>query len=120
MGRNWSGWTALWPVWAVGRVSLWSYGETPAWVSPRCSTRSLSDRARGRYCGVCGAPSESEVPSSGLSELGQPLLANLAGLPTRLCLVDDAQWLDAASADALLSAARRGLFVQLRTMVDRG
>jgi len=95
---------------------------------------------------VCGTPSESEVAFSGLSELAQPLLANLAELPPRqrdvvrsvlalsegashgalavfvavtsllasgiesvprLCLIDDAQWLDAASADALLFAARR-------------
>jgi DNA-binding CsgD family transcriptional regulator len=95
---------------------------------------------------VCGTPSESEVAFSGLSELAQPLLANLAGLPARqrdvvrsalalsegaaqgalavfvavtsllasgteslprLCLIDDAQWLDAASADALLFASRR-------------
>ena len=93
-----------------------------------------------------GTPPESEVAFSGLSELVQPLLADLAGLPARqrdtlrsvlalsdaavhdtlavfvavtsllasgtearprLCLVDDAQWLDAASASALLFAARR-------------
>jgi DNA-binding CsgD family transcriptional regulator len=100
----------------------------------------------GHVLRVCGTPSESEVAFSGLSELAQPLLANLADLPAhqadalravltlsdgtvsgalavfvavtsflasgaeslpRLCLVDDAQWLDAASADALLFAARR-------------
>ncbi|MEV6208642.1 AAA family ATPase [Kitasatospora sp. NPDC051914] len=37
----------------------------------------------------------------------QHLLAELAGDRPLLCLVDDAQWLDAASAEALLIAARR-------------
>ncbi|WP_035847520.1 helix-turn-helix transcriptional regulator [Kitasatospora azatica] len=42
---------------------------------------------------------------SGLATLG--LLAELATERPLLCLVDDAQWLDRASADALLLAARR-------------
>ncbi|GAB2749589.1 ATP-binding protein [Kitasatospora kifunensis] len=42
---------------------------------------------------------------SGLATLG--LLAELAQARPLLCLVDDAQWLDHSSADALLLAARR-------------
>ncbi|WP_327067716.1 AAA family ATPase [Kitasatospora sp. NBC_01250] len=42
---------------------------------------------------------------SGLATLG--LLAELAQQQPLLCLVDDAQWLDHSSADALLLAARR-------------
>jgi DNA-binding CsgD family transcriptional regulator len=100
----------------------------------------------GQVLRAFGTPSESEVAFSGLSELTQPLLADVAALParqrdtlravlalsdgdtrgalavfiavtsllasgvesrSRLCLIDDAQWLDAASADALLFAARR-------------
>src|SRR5258708_37813731 len=50
---------------------------------------------------VCGTPSESEGAVSGLSELAQPLLANLSGLPSP-------QRAGARSAAALCGGAALG------------
>src|SRR5947207_9119136 len=49
-----------------------------------------------------GIESEAELPFAALQ-----LLAELAGDASLLCVVDDAHWLDRASADALQFAARR-------------
>jgi hypothetical protein len=58
---------------------------------------------RGAF-GLAGRPAADRF-LIGLAALS--LLAELAGDATLLCLVDDAHWLDRASADALQFAARR-------------
>jgi AAA ATPase domain len=58
---------------------------------------------RGAF-GLAGTPGADRF-LIGLAALS--LLAELAGDGTLLCVVDDAHWLDRASADALLFAARR-------------
>ena len=58
---------------------------------------------RGAF-GLASAPGADRF-LIGLAALS--LLAELAGDGTLLCLIDDAHWLDRASADALLFAARR-------------
>src|SRR4029079_8378107 len=55
-------------------------------------------------CGLAGTPGADRF-LIGLAALS--LLAELAGDGALLCVVDDAHWLDRASADALLFAARR-------------
>ncbi|GAA3116674.1 LuxR family transcriptional regulator [Planomonospora alba] len=68
---------------------------------------TLPDRQREALRGAFGlAPAESgDRFLVGLAVLS--LLSELAGDAPLLCLVDDAQWLDRASAEALLFAARR-------------
>src|SRR5437667_349337 len=58
---------------------------------------------RGAF-GLAGTPGPDRF-LIGLAALS--LLSELAGDGALLCLVDDAHWLDRASADALLFAARR-------------
>ncbi|GAA1963844.1 helix-turn-helix transcriptional regulator [Kitasatospora viridis] len=62
-------------------------------------------RALEAAFGLAEAAGAGERLVSALGTLG--LLAELAAEQPLLCLVDDAQWLDRASADALLLAARR-------------
>jgi AAA ATPase domain len=67
-------------------------------------------RALRSAFGMEGAFGLAEAPGAdrfliGLAALS--LLAELAGTGVLLCLIDDAHWLDRASADALLFAARR-------------
>jgi len=69
-------------------------------------------------CGVAraaGVESEMELVYAGLQQLCAPFLGRLERLPgpqcaeerPLVCVVDDAQWLDAASAQALAFVARR-------------
>ncbi|MEV5570907.1 AAA family ATPase [Spirillospora sp. NPDC052269] len=73
---------------------------------------------RDRVDALPGTQAEALRTALGLADGGQgdrfgvglgllTLLADLAGDGPALCLVDDAQWLDAASVDALLFAVRR-------------
>jgi hypothetical protein len=61
--------------------SLWWCAETPASASPRCWTRWRSGRAQDTCCACAGRRRSPRWHFSGLSELAQPLLANLAALP---------------------------------------
>ncbi|MEH0820817.1 MULTISPECIES: helix-turn-helix transcriptional regulator [unclassified Micromonospora] len=60
--------------------------------------------ALGGALGLCDAPPESRF-LVGLATLS--LLSELTGDGATLCLIDDAQWFDQASTDALVFAARR-------------
>ena len=81
--------------------------------------------ALDRIDALPGVQAEALRGALGLAKAGPPdrflvglavlsLLAELAAEQPLLCVVDDAQWLDRASADALLFAARR-----LDSRVDR-
>jgi DNA-binding CsgD family transcriptional regulator len=74
--------------------------------------------ALGRVAALPDVQAEALRGALGLAKAGPPdrflvglavlsLLSELAGDQPLLCIVDDAQWLDRASADALLFAARR-------------
>ncbi|MFG2004561.1 LuxR C-terminal-related transcriptional regulator [Spirillospora sp. NPDC048911] len=70
--------------------------------------RAARFAADGRVLRVRGVASETDPPPDDRPSVGVASL--LAGLPEAgplLCLVDDAQWLDQASTDALADAARR-------------
>ncbi|MBP0455516.1 AAA family ATPase [Kitasatospora sp. RG8] len=73
-------------------------------VLPGPQRRSLEGAfGLGEDAAPAGAPGDRLL--TGLATLG--LLAELASEQPLLCLVDDVQWLDRASLDALLLAARR-------------
>ena len=57
--------------------------------------------------GALGWPRRGRLTASWSGSRVLSLLAELAADQPLLCVVDDAQWLDRASADALLFAARR-------------
>jgi len=61
---------------------------------------------RGAF-GLAGTPEASGADRFLIGLAALSLLSELAGVGALLCLIDDAHWLDRASADALLFAARR-------------
>jgi DNA-binding CsgD family transcriptional regulator len=71
---------------------------------PAAQRRSL-ERAFGLGADTVAAPQPGDRLLAGLAVL--TLLAELADEQPLLCLIDDAQWLDRASTEALLLAARR-------------
>src|ERR1700691_997001 len=85
---------------------------------PFAGLHLLLRAALGRVAALPGVQAEALRGALGLSRAGPPdrflvglavlsLLADLAVDQPLLCMVDDAHWLDRASADALLFAARR-------------
>ncbi|MFB9408328.1 helix-turn-helix domain-containing protein [Dactylosporangium matsuzakiense] len=85
---------------------------------PGIGKSALLDQAAAAASGstvlrCAGVPSEADIPYAGVHQLlGSPLdgpavLARLIDLAPVACFIDDAQWLDDASARALRYAARR-------------
>lgn len=69
------------------------------------SLPSPQAEALGAALGLAPAHGEDDLFLVGLAVLS--LLTEIAGDGSLLCLIDDAQWMDKASVDALLFAARR-------------
>jgi len=89
---------------AAGCSPRWSW-RIRGWISyaPRCWIGLIACQSRsGMRCGRCSGCPVGAAPDRflvALAVLG--LLSEVAGEEPLVCLVDDAQWLDQASAQAL-------------------